>query len=259
MSMSEIIVQTQSFMGSLNTVFPIFTQASMERLITHWEEIGRSSSTGHSQDLASVLVALIIASNVQTSQLSISEMYLNMALYNLQTILANRSIHSIQALFLIALIHRCRDEIVLASNMISLAASNAQALGLHRRFSRRQSLDLGDERAQEYVLIWSSVYVLEKVITLELGRISTIRDFECNQVFPTGSSLFPSEALYELFWALFGLAKIQSEVIERFALSRHMEETTNDIESAVRSKMEMVGELDQKLLTWTRSLPPYAQ
>ncbi|PVI05799.1 hypothetical protein DM02DRAFT_668127 [Periconia macrospinosa] len=259
LSSSVILAQSQNFMGGLNTVLPIFTRASMDRLMLDWENAGSSFSELHDSGMTSILMALIVAASVQTSQTSLAGSCLNMALSNLQFIVENRSIHSIRALILISMVHRCRDDIVLASNMISLAASNAQALGLHRQISSRQRRNLTTENLQEFSLIWSSIFVLEKIISLELGRLSTIRDFECNQVPPSSSDAFPSHALHELFLALFGLSKIQSEISERFALSRHMEESTNDIDSAIRAKIEMVGELDQKLLSWTQSLPPYAQ
>jgi hypothetical protein len=256
-SSSEICVQRQNFMEGLNAVFPIFTQESMARLMLELGESGGFSVTNH--DMASILFALIVAANVQTSKASLAKACLDMALGNLQVIVENRTIHSVRALLLIGLIYRCRDDVVLASNMISLAASNAQALGLHRQLSKRQRRDLPSQIHQEQSLVWSCVYILEKLISMELGRLSTIRDFECNQtVYPTKISL-PSQALNELFLALLALAKLQSEMSERLALSRHMEESTDDIDSAIRFKMEMVGELDQKLLEWTRSLPPYAQ
>jgi hypothetical protein len=256
-SSSEIRAQSQNFMKGLNAVFPIFTQESMARLMLELGESGGFSVTSH--DMASILFALIVAANIQTSQAPLAKTRLDMALGNLQVIVENRTIHSVRALFLIALIHRCRDDVILASSMISLAASNAQALGLHRQLSKRQRRDLTNENLQEQSLVWSCVYILEKLISMELGRLSTIRDFECNQILhPTNISL-PSQALNELFLALLDLAKLQSEMNERLALSRHMEESTDDIDSSIRFKMEMVGELDQKLLDWTRSLPPHAQ
>jgi hypothetical protein len=119
--------------------------------------------------------------------------------------------------------------------------------------------DLGKDKREEFILIWWCVYSLEKIISLELGRLSTIRDFECNQDAPSGTDVSPSNSQRELFLALVQLAKLQSEMSERFASSRHMEETTDDIEHAIGVKMAMVGELDQKLLDWTQSLPPHAK
>lgn len=246
-------------MGSLNTVFPLFTPHSMDQFVKGLEASGRCLSDEQFTDVRPILMVLLVVANYQTTRPDIANDFLDVVLSKFHITNEYPSVHSVQALFLVALIHRCRDEIVLASNMITLAASHAQALGLHRRFSRRQVHDLGKDKSEEYILIWWSVYTLEKIVSLELGRLSTIRDFECNQNTPSVNDVLPSAAQHELFLALTRLAKLQSEMSERFAASRHMEETTDDIEHAVGVKMAMVGELDSKLQDWTQSLPPHAQ
>jgi hypothetical protein len=259
LSVSDRMIHARSFMGSLNTVFPIFTPRSMDDFVKGLEASCRCLADEQFNDIRPILMVLVVVANYQTTRPDIANDFLDIALSKFQIANEYPSVHSTQALFLISLIHRCRDELVLASNMITLAASHAQALGLHRRFSRRQVHDLGKDKSEEYILVWWSVYTLEKIISLELGRLSTIRDFECNQVASSATDVFTSHAQQELFLALTQFAKLQSEMSERFALSRHMEETTDDIENAIGHKMAMVGELDQKLLDWIQSLPPHAQ
>jgi hypothetical protein len=255
----DLAIHARIFMGSLNTVFPIFTPRSMDQFVKGLELSGRCMLNEQFNDIRPILMILLVVANYQTTRPAIANDFLGVALSKFHITNEYPSVHSIQALFLIALIHRCRDEVVLASSMIILAASHAQALGLHRRFSRRQVHDLGKEKSEEYTLVWWSVYTLEKIISLELGRLSTIRDFECNQTASSITEVLASNSQYELFLALTQLARLQSEMIEQFAASRHMEETTDDIEYAIGVKMAMVGELDQKLLDWTQSLPPHAQ
>jgi hypothetical protein len=259
MTASDLAFHGRMFMKSLNTVFPIFTTRSMGHFVEGLESSGRCLPNEQFMDIRPILMTLLVAANYQTTHPDVANDFLDVTLSKFYITNEYPSIHSIQALFLISLIHRARDEIVLASNMITLAASNAQALGLHRRFSRRQVQDLGKDKREEFILIWWCVYSLEKIISLELGRLSTIRDFECNQDAPSGTDVLPSNSQRELFLALVQLAKLQSEMSERFASSRHMEETTDDIEHAIGVKMAMVGELDQKLLDWTQSLPPHAK
>ncbi|OAL03682.1 hypothetical protein IQ06DRAFT_291399, partial [Phaeosphaeriaceae sp. SRC1lsM3a] len=181
LSVSDLTSHAGTFMGSLNTVFPIFTPSSMNHFVQGLEVSCRCSFDEQFNDIRPIVMVLLVVANYQTTQPDIANEFLDVALSNFHVANEYPSVHSIQALFLISLIHRCRDEIVLASNMITLAASHAQALGLHRRFSRRQVHDLGKDKSEEYILVWWSVYTLEKIISLELGRLSTIRDFECNQ------------------------------------------------------------------------------
>jgi hypothetical protein len=259
LSVADLIFHARSFMESLNTVFPIFTPRSMDDFVKGLELSCRCLPDEQFNDIRPILMVLVVVANCQTTRPDIANDFLDVALSKFQVANESPSVYSTKALLLISLIHRCRDELVLASNMITLAASHAQALGLHRRFSRRQIHDLEKDKSEEYILVWWSVYTLEKIISLELGRLSTIRDFECNQVASSATDVTMSHAQQELFLALNRFAKLQSEMNERFALSRHMEETTDDIEYAIGHKMAMVGELDQKLLHWIQSLPPHAQ
>jgi len=250
----------KSFMGSVNVTFPIFDGPSVLQLFRDWKD---HSTTGNDvrdeQTVDSLLMALVVAASCSISDAQLSIHCLYHTLSQLQVLVEYSSIRSIQALFLMALVLRCRDEIELSSQTITMAASAAQALGLHRQVSRRHYTDLGEHRAQRYICTWWALYVLEKVVAFELGRLSVIRDFECNQSLPAEAALAQSDTQRGLFRALIALAKIQSEANEQLALSRHMEEVSSDLRPAIRAKIEVVGELDQKLLSWARALPHHVR
>jgi len=257
---AEMEANIKSFMDSVNITFPIFNDLSIRRLLQDWQHyrtVGRDAQGDQRVD--SLLMALVFAVPHSISAAQLSTHCLYYALSQLHVLVEDSSIRSIQALFLMALILRCRDEIELSSQMINLAASVAQTLGLHRQVSRRQHMDMGEQRVQEYICIWWAIYSLEKIISFELGRLSVIRDFECNQSMPTQTRLAHSDTQSGIFPALIELAKIQSEANEQLALSRHMEEESSDLRPAIRSKIEIVGELDQKLLSWTQTLPPHVR
>jgi hypothetical protein len=244
-------------MNSTNTTFPIFTEPSMDRLLQDWENIRAVANAERDPSVESLLVVLIVAASSTVSLVHLSANCLEFALSNLHVLIGESSVRSIQAMFLMALALRCRGEIELSSQIITLAASIAQTLGLHRQVSRRQYMELGEQRAQQYICTWWVIYALEKIISLELGRLSTIRDFECSQSLPADIYLPHSDTQNSIFHGLIELTKLQREANERFAMSRHMEESASDIRPVIRAKMEMVGELDQKLLHWAQSLPSH--
>lgn len=254
---NEVVEYAQPFMESINTTFPIFTEPSMDRLLQDWESLHGTGSTEEDQNVATLLVVLIVAAASSVSLVHLSANCLEFALSSLHILVEESSVRSTQALFLMALVLRCRDEIELSSQIITLAASIAQTLGLHRQVSRKQYIELGEQRAQQHICTWWAIYALEKIVSFELGRLSIIRDFECNQSLPAEIHLPHSDTQNSIFHSLIELTKLQSEASERFAMSRHIEESASDVRPVIRAKMEMAGELDQKLLHWAQSLPSH--
>ena len=103
---------------------------------------------------------------------------------------------------------------------------------------------------EERIRTWWAIYSLEKVLSLEVERPSSIRDFECNQSKPQVDQDPP------VFESIIKLAQVQSQINERCVQARSSEENREvQYQDVIREKKINAGELDQMLGAWAEELP----
>lgn len=168
----------------------------------------------------------------------------------LRVIVAEASLRSTQALFLMSLVLRGHNEIEMAWSLLTLAISIAQSLGVHRTASPRHRARRGELLSEEYVRTWWALYSLDKLLTLEIERHSSIRDSERNQSMP---NLKQKPPVFE--WVI-KLAHVHSQVNERCIQARSSEENHKlEYQTIIQEKIVNHGELGQMILAWVEDLP----
>ncbi|KAK4959088.1 hypothetical protein LTR10_003887 [Elasticomyces elasticus] len=209
--------------------------------------------SGDGSDLLCILRTALINALIEGANTVSS---VNMTLSYLGDIVLEGSLDSLEVLMLLAIITRSCGRMELAWQLTSLAISIAQTLGLHRHVDSSSAptevAGQGIRKAQA----WWSIYIIDKMLCIELERVSMIRDLDCNQR-PLSEH---REAAYDLFQtvtvAAVQLATIQGEVTERLTQSRAAEELhRDDLERVIVDKMRLVGELDGQLTRWAEQLP----
>lgn len=132
-------------------------------------------------------------------------------------------------------------------------AQMAQALGLHRD-SRAMNLEpiTRDERLRVF---WVC-YVMDKTISIGVGRSSALHDYDCDVPLPSssrdddaGSPFTSSFNRLHSFVYNIRLAQISSKVYRKLYSARSLARHTID------SLADAVGDLDEDLASWRISVP----
>ena len=143
-------------------------------------------------------------------------------------------------------------------------AQMAQALGLHRD---SHALNLQPIVREERIKVFWVCYVMDKTISMGVGRSSTLHDFDCDVPLPTNnngdepsageygdgnhvSSLKgPFNRPHTFFVHNIRLAQIISRVYRKLYSAQSIARHTVD------SLADAVGDLDEELITWRNALP----
>ena len=254
----ETIKYLESYLTTVNAVFPIFDRDSLFALIQLLQDTPALAHIQRPSVDFLVAVLVISASSPARAESSrdLCQRCLSYGFARITLLLEENSLRSAQAFFLMAVVLRGLDEMQTAWHMLTLAISVAQSLGIHLRFSNRYKASLGEEATREHANTWWSIYVLEKVMCLELGRTSSIRDFDCSQeILPPDDITERHSNQFKVIQGILSLARVQSEVSEQLIVSRHLEESGPDLRKAISEKIKTVVKLDQKLIKWADSLP----
>ena len=256
------------FNATIGEIFPVCDAVSMSRdeeMLSDVDDRGNDM-----RRLVSVLiVACATAKDQPDSAPKLATRCFDYALSRLADIVGEgQSIHSLQALFLIILLLRWQNEVEMSWHLLSLAVSLLHRQGLHKNAraiksssaSGTQSVDkstpvpLGAASAHGDAIlrmnVFWSIFIIDKVLALELERQPLLRGAECDQATPGGQS--------GTFLAILRLSQLQDQLLDRLKLSRNAEEaaTTHiELQQRVKEKMGTVGDLDQQLQTWVDSLP----
>ena len=159
------------------------------------------------------------------------------------------ALDSIRALMLMSLYLRWRDDVERAWQILSLAVASVQNQGLNREHHRTSASGSQD-------LFWS-VFVLDKLLSIELERKPLLSGAECNRALPLASDGHAGS----IFRAVADLSLLQDEILEKLLSSRRSEEEAHASQNAtmlrrvIQEKLRLVSELDQKLLRFVDSLP----
>jgi len=202
---------------------------------------------GPPNPLHAVMCALILATDESESARALSERYFGSAYNRIPEILEEtgvRALDSIRALVLMSLYLRWRDDVEKAWQILSLAVASVHNQSLHREHHRTPV-----PHSRE--LFWS-VFMLDKLLSIELERKPMLPRAECNRALPRIENLFD---------AVVHLSVLQDEMLEKLLSSRKSEEEAHASQNAtvlrrvVQDKLRLVSELDQKLLRYVDGLP----
>lgn len=155
----------------------------------------------------------------------------------------------IQILVLMSLYLRWRDDAERAWQILSLAVASIHNQSLHREHHRTQAPGSQDP-------FWS-VFMMDKLLSIELERKPMLSSAECNRALPPASD----DGGPSIFRAVVDLSILQDEILEKLQSSRRSEEEAHAsqnpavLRQVVQQKLRLVGELDQKLLQFADSLP----
>ncbi|KAK5712952.1 hypothetical protein LTR17_017792 [Elasticomyces elasticus] len=237
--------------ASIGSVLPIFRRyGNLENSANPVEFL---TIPGDESDLFRTLRIALIDALTEGANIASA---VNMTLSYLGAIVLEGSLDALEVLMLLVIITRSCGRMELAWQLTSLAISIAQTLGLHRYVDLSSAptevAGQGIRKAQA----WWSIYIIDKMLCIELERVSMIRDLDCNQR-PLSED---REAACDLFQtvtvAAVQLATIQGEITERLTQSRATEELhRDDLERVIVEKMRLVGELDGQLTRWAEQLP----
>lgn len=262
---------TQSKMAlsdALGHVFPVFQTSSGEPKVTSirapQSQIlpGKSPSnavleavdqvdpaSNESTILHAITHAVGCAASHSDADRQSAERYFGYAFGQLPAILeATQPLDQLRALVLMSLYLRWRDDVEKAWQILALAVASVQNHGLHRdqKTSLPESVDL----------FWS-VFVLDKLLSVELERRPMLSSAECNRAISSASQ----NQAGAIFKAIVEFSKLQDEILERLLHSRKTEEMAHAsqdqvlIGRMVRDKLHLVAEMDRKLLTFADHLP----
>lgn len=178
-----------------------------------------------------------------------AERYFGYAFGQLPAILeATQPLDQLRVLVLLSLYLRWRDDVEKAWQILALAVASVQNHGLHR--------DQKTSSPESEDLFWS-VFVLDKLLSVELERRPMLSSAECNRKMSSD----PQSQAGASFKAIVEFSKLQDEILERLLYSRRSEEIAHAKQDnalmgrMVRDKLHLVAELDRKLLKFADHLP----
>jgi hypothetical protein len=133
-------------------------------------------------------------------------------------------------------------------------AQMAQALGLHRD---SHTLKLDSIIREERIKVFWVCYIMDKTISMGIGRSSALHDYDCDAPLPSSNSErydnndvtgLPSWP-HRIFVHNIRLSQIISKVYRNLYSARSVANHTID------SLADAVGDLDEELMSWRNSIP----
>jgi hypothetical protein len=231
-----------AFSTSMGWLFPV-SASSIE---------DSTPATAHPSPLHALMHAVNLATDVSESARSLSDRCFGHA-YNLLPLILEpmgyRVHDSIRSLLLMSLYLRWRDDAERAWQILSLAIASIHNQSLHREHHRTQIPGSRD-------LFWS-VFMMDKLLSIELERKPMLTSAECNRALPPASDDHGGS----VFRAVIDLSVLQDEILEKLQSSRRSEEEAHAgqnltvLRQIIQAKLRLVGELDQKLLRFADGLP----
>ena len=213
---------------------------------------GDPSAPSHPSPLHALMYAVNLAADVSDSARALSERCFGYAFNRLPGILeetGGQALNSIRSLVLMSLYLRGRDDVEKAWQILSLAIASVHNQSLHREHSRTPLPGSQD-------LFWS-VFVLDKLLSIELERKPMLTSAECNRALPPASDGRHGS----MFRAVVELSMLQDEMLKKLQSSRRREEEAHArqnptvLRQVIQDKLRLVVELDNKLLRFADGLP----
>ncbi|KAH8602377.1 fungal-specific transcription factor domain-containing protein [Bisporella sp. PMI_857] len=251
-----------SYFDSINRIYPILDRATVKET---FDDIAVLGVTGYVQPgtLSRLLIAYLVLAlgshddNGTSESGELASAYISFCETMLGNVISWASLEAVQIIFMLSMSLRLRDRIASAWPIMGLCVSMAQSLGLNRRrvSTRRSPEGIDDQTENARWRTWWSVYSYEKLFAFELGRPSTIKDIECDQLDPDpvrnidGDPNFPHIVI--------SLARTLSQISRMSIRVRNQEEMAdhNNLEDAIKEKVNTSGETVLLLMHWADGLP----
>lgn len=252
---SENEALVNRFLATVNLVFPVLDV--QDSVLAGAGDTNASAGTDDSTVVETTRLLVLAAGafgNGTTSEMC--SRVLSFAFSKLTVLIQDESIYSISALVLMAILFRSRDDTEMAWRMLANAVPKAQTLGLDTRHPVQSRHWPGRSSRQQCICTWWSLFILDKVLCIEMQRPPLVRDCFCDQEIPVVPAGGPeTQVRQRCIEAIIALAKIQGKVCERLLACTRAEESGElTLEQIIREKLRTGGELDQLLLEWVEHL-----
>lgn len=252
-------LELNTFLSNMNLVFPLVEPEDTVRSPVTQPETTIAERTRPTAGSIMQHLVLAAGSTVVAGSGEIDKSFhiLAFAFSNLTTLVQDESIDSVKALLLMALLFRNRNDTEMAWRMLAAAVPKAQALALDRCWpAHRRSQETRAIHRQQ-ANTWWSLFILDKVLALELQRPPMVRDcFYDQELFTDSDGSREAQTKKTCFAAIVNLARIQGQICERLLLCTQDEESGKyTLGQAIRAKIQTAGEVDQLLLDWVKLLP----
>jgi hypothetical protein len=238
----------QAFFDTLWILFPFLSEGDLRDI----EDIDDATKPPSQQALSYLVAAIGCMTDPQSHLLGPTiNAYIQQCNTLLGHIIAERSLTSVQAVLLLAIVLRSCDEISWAWDILSLGVSMAQSIRVNQE---AKAPDNGS--ATPACATWWCMYVFEKILAFECGRASTIWDRGLSQhALPDESDMMGGNDLsYQK--TCIGLANTLREMQDRAAGTWRREEwLPQTVEEAVEEKLRVGGELATMLNDWWKDVP----
>lgn len=205
-----------AFFERINRYFPLFRRDTfMKNVNKMYENPSAMNDRGWLVCFNNVLLFSLYGSTMngqkkEEIQTALVEKYFfnSWAAFDDVSILLTPSLINVQALLTLAIVAQEISKPGLCWILLSQACRLAQAIGLHRQSHPSQISS--NEEAQERKLVFWTLYVMDKALSLTFGRSTCLPDFDIDVDLPENNS-----PLDEHFASWVWLAKIQSQIYMR--------------------------------------------
>lgn len=169
-------------------------------------------------------------------------------------IIATRTLKSVQAILLFAMVLRSCDKLAWAWDILTMGVSMAQSIGINQVRSHSPTPAGSDHPDFQ---TWWSMYVFEKILAFELGRPSMVWDRDLSGTIEASVLFEGQNDPDQQFWqASISLANMLHELQERSAKAWRREAwLPQTVEQAIEEKLQTGGELLVLLSDWHQNLP----
>ncbi|KAK6529940.1 hypothetical protein TWF281_009090 [Arthrobotrys megalospora] len=244
-SRDEAIRLIDNFFTKINKFFPLFRYDSfMKNVNKMYEKPSAMSDRGWLVCFNNVLLFSLYGMGTNKKediQIALVEKYFfnSWAAFDDVSILLTPNLINVQALLTLAIVAQEISKPGLCWMLLSQACRLAQAIGLHRQSHPAQNFS--EEEAVERQLVFWTLYVMDKALSLTFGRSTCLPDFDVDVDLPdnvTGNVL-----LTQHFSGWVWLAKIQSQIYMRLYSASACRASDEDRQHAAK-------ELELELRNW---------
>jgi hypothetical protein len=259
--LEEVQACMNNFSDTLGQLFPFLDRSITEALLTT-EDLASTIHPTRSSDVSQraliylTVTAGMMAMPASEGSQSLISSYIAYCNSLLGHIVATRSLKSVQAILLFAMVLRSCDKIAWAWDILTMGVSMAQSIGINQVRSP-SATPPGSAADSQGFKTWWSMYVFEKILSFELGRPSIVWDRDLSGTLAASVLLETQHDSDQQFWqASTSLANMLHELQDRSAKAWRREAwLPQTVEQAIEEKLQTGGELLVLLCDWQENLP----
>ncbi|OOQ87647.1 hypothetical protein PEBR_15956 [Penicillium brasilianum] len=261
-SLEEVQACMNNVSDTLGQLFPFLDGSVITEALFTTEDLAstihpnRSSNVSQRALIYLTVTAGMMAMPASEGSQSLISSYIAYCNSLLGHIVATRSLKSVQAILLFAMVLRSCDKIAWAWDILTMGVSMAQSLGINQVRSPSATPPGGAADSQGFKTWWS-MYVFEKILSFELGRPSIIWDRDLSGTLTASVLLeIQHDSDRQFYQASTSLANMLHELQDRSAKAWRREAwLPQTVEQAIEEKLQTGGELLVLLCDWQENLP----